>query len=341
MHRLGSTRSQGSLRFLLAALAGLLVLGLSSSALAQARGSLVILGLRAPDGDDEAAANATAALRRAARNAGYEVPNDSPALEQSMASFGCDDSLPPTCLTQIANDLHAQRLVVGSVRRHGRGREATLSIEVTLFDVASQNNTGRDQVEVPRAMGHDSDSLSQSATRLIGTIAPAPAVVAPPVSSAPPPIETPVSNPAPVRRYVSYAASGVGGAALITGAVFGVLWASAGGDAAWQNYQVPATAGVDNNDGAAVCRYAATDTSTAGMAAHTHCNSGPTLSAVAWGVGGAGVALVALGVILLVTDHPAEHPTAAQARRHEARPRFGFTPTFSPAYQGATVSLTF
>ncbi len=343
--RSGPTHAHGMHRFMLAVLSALVVMGLCSTALAQGRGALVILGLRAPDGDDEAAANATAALRRAARNAGFEVPNDSPALEQSMASFGCDDSLPPTCLSQIAGDLHATRMIYGQVRRHGRGRDAVLSIQVSMFETASSNTTGHDQVEVPRAMAQDSDSLTHSAARLIGTIAPAPtaqnnAVVA---SSAPPPV-VPSGPPAPVRRYVSFGLIGVGGALVITGAVLGALWGILP-NPEWEAYNIPPSAwgnypgaaslpdGNPNNSGVYVCDYARTNSQ---RIYQNFCTGASTYSTAGWALGGVGVGLLVTGVILLVTDHPSsEHASRG------TRPRFGFMPTFNPEFQGATVAGTF
>lgn len=332
--RPGPTHAHGVHRFVLAVFSALAVMGLASNALAQGRGPLVILGLRAPDGDDEAAANATSALRRAARSSGFEVPNDSPALEQSMASFGCDDSLPPTCLSQIAGDLHAQRMVYGQVRRHGRGRDAVLSIQVSLFDMASSNTTGHDQVEVPRAMAQDSDSLTHSASRLIGTIAPAIAssntVVTPPTSSAPP-VTQPAGPPTPVRRYVSFGLIGVGAAAIIAGAVLGGVWGIMGSD--FNAYQIPEGQG-DNNSPAAVCEYARTNNTSI----YTRfCTGGAqTTSTAAWTLAGVGAAVALTGIIVLATDHPAsEHAS------RRVRPRFGFSPSFSPSYQGATLVGTF
>src|SRR5262249_38709935 len=69
--RLNSRRRQAALGVFTALLA-------TPAAAQQRHDSVVVLGLRAPNGDDEAAANATEALRGAARDAGFEVPNNSP-----------------------------------------------------------------------------------------------------------------------------------------------------------------------------------------------------------------------------------------------------------------------
>src|SRR5581483_3973921 len=74
-----------------------------SSAFAQRRGPLHVLGLRAPDGDDEAAAQVTTAVRQLSQQAGYAVAEGSPSLEVEMAAFnGCDATLGPECMSQIA-----------------------------------------------------------------------------------------------------------------------------------------------------------------------------------------------------------------------------------------------
>ena len=168
-----SNRAIAAHKLVLGAVAAVLVLTAALPAMAQGRrGPIVVLGLRAPNGDDEAATNATAALRRSARAAGFDVPNESPALEQSMAAFGCDESLPPECLSQITADLHAPRVIYGAVRRRGRGRDAQLSIEVSLFETATHTVTRQDQAEVARAMAQDADALNTPARRLVDSLLP-------------------------------------------------------------------------------------------------------------------------------------------------------------------------
>ena len=69
----------------------LVTLLFASSAFAQVqRGPLPVLGLRAPDGEDEAAQVATASLRRSATRAGFSVPDNTPALEQLIARHSGD-----------------------------------------------------------------------------------------------------------------------------------------------------------------------------------------------------------------------------------------------------------
>jgi hypothetical protein len=129
----------------------------------------------------------------------------------------------------------------------------------------------------------------------------------------------------------------------VSGAILGVLWGLASNDSQWLMYH-PEMENTDNQ----LCRLAAMESAssspTAGaMAANNHCQTANTYASAGWALGGVGAALLVAGVVLLVTDHPADAPagdrSAANHRSH--RPRFNFVPTFSPAYQGATLSLTF
>src|SRR4051812_39207432 len=98
--RTGSHANLGTL--VVGASIALGTLSQAQGALAQSRGPVVVMALRSPDGDDEAAGNMTAALRQAATEFGYTVPSgDPPVLDQEMALFGCSNDLPPSCLTQI------------------------------------------------------------------------------------------------------------------------------------------------------------------------------------------------------------------------------------------------
>ena len=136
-----------------------LALGVSlvgSAAFAQTtpsgRGTLVVLGLRAPDGDDEAAQHATTALRALATENGWTVPTTSPGLEQEFTIVGCDNT-GPDCLNRISEDVHATRLIYGTVTRIGRGREARIAIELSYWDNADHRVYHQETREMLRADG--------------------------------------------------------------------------------------------------------------------------------------------------------------------------------------------
>jgi len=342
-----------------------IVLFAAPSAQAQARGPLIILGLRAPDGADDAANNATTALRRAARTAGYAVPTDSPALEQSMAAFGCDDSLPPECLTQIAGDLHADRIVYGSVRTQGRGDTATFAIEISLFDSARHTVVGHAQASVPRAMGADGDALGETARGLVSGVvggggagsqsasagsssvpsAGSGAAVPGAGSSGAPGGGSP-ATPFPLRRYASYGAMGLGGAMVVGGFIVGIAWLSYSGSIdqpgqPWYQYW-ESRPGVP----ASCSGIPASDTSANAVGARNACGTSSGMVAAEFALVGIGAALAVGGVILMVTDRNAPRDSAAPAPSSTARRRAPAmhvmaAPVVSPGFTGGMLEVRF
>jgi hypothetical protein len=355
-----SSRGPGLGRFVLGALAALLVVLAPSPGWAQSRrGQLVVLGLRAPDGDDEVATNATTALRTAARAAGFEVPNEAPTVEQSIAAFGCDDSLPVDCLAQIAGDLHTPRLIYGSVRRVGRGRDAEVRIEVSAYDAAARTTSGPSQVQVPRAIGQDTDALGAPSRRLVDELLPPPPPPPPPPVITPPVTTTAVTTtpaqPLPIRRYIGYGAVGVGAGLLVGGVIAGVSWLNYASDLnpnnpmpsernrAFNAYQ-PETQ-TDNTDGHVVCDAALRQGSNAPSTVRDICSQGRSLLTTEWVLLGVGAAVAAVGVVLIVTDNtPSAAPSSATAAEQRAalhRPQLDVAPVLSAGYQGATLQLRF
>lgn len=114
------------------------------------RGPLQVVGLRAPDGDSEAATALSSGMREAARASGYEVSDATPSFDQEFAMVGCT-STSPECLSQIAGDIHAQKFIYGSVTRIGRGRNAQLSVEVSLWDETTHREVHREAATMPLA----------------------------------------------------------------------------------------------------------------------------------------------------------------------------------------------
>ncbi|MDH5492213.1 MAG: carboxypeptidase regulatory-like domain-containing protein [Myxococcales bacterium] len=122
----------------LAALFAALGCFLASPALAAADASVFVLGLRSIEGDDDFARNLTTTIREAADGIeGWEVsPNDISLTQMSLA-HGCDEP-DAICLSSIASDLGAQRLVYGSVRRTGAGDSFDFSLTLYLFNAETQ-----------------------------------------------------------------------------------------------------------------------------------------------------------------------------------------------------------
>ncbi len=233
-------RRLGSLSYavrlgLLGTLSALGTTALSQTAFAQAspaaapmqarvsRGTIAVLELRAPDGEDEVASGGTEILRAQARDAGFEVATVAQSLEQMVAAFGCDDAVPLECLQQIATHTHQNRFIFGSVRRGGPRRQtAPVRMEVRLFDngrVSEPQNA-----ETARAQAMDTDLWRPQIQAMVTALLPPVAVVTnnnvnnniivvPP----PPPAR-------PIRRYIGFGAIGLGGVSAIVGLVSGIQW---------------------------------------------------------------------------------------------------------------------
>lgn len=216
------------------------------------RGTIAVLELRAPDGEDEVASSGTEILRAQARDAGFEVANVAQSLEQMVAAFGCDDAVPLECLQQIASHTHQNRFLFGSVRRGGPRRQtAPVRMEVRLFDngVVSEPQTA----ETSRAQAMDTDRWRPQIQAMVTTLLPAPVATTNNNNSnnnnnnnngniiAPPP-------PArPIRRYIGFGAIGVGGVLGVVGLVSGIQWLSLTG-AINADAMAAQTGGMRSND---------------------------------------------------------------------------------------------
>jgi hypothetical protein len=131
------------------------------------RGGLAVVGLRTPDGDVDVAGALSAALRDAARAQGYEVPDNTPSFDQEFAMVGCSTTS-PECLSLIAGDIHAQKYLYGTLIRVGRGRDAPMSVEVSLWDDVTHREVHREAATLTRAqMAISSDTVRDIARRMI------------------------------------------------------------------------------------------------------------------------------------------------------------------------------
>lgn len=129
------------------------------------RGPMHVVGLRAPDGDSDVAGGLTTGLREAARGAGYQVPDGTPNFEQEFAMVGCT-AANPECMSSIASDIHAPKFIYGTVSRIGRGRDAQLSIEVSLWDETTHREIHREATTMPRAQSRSPEAVRALAQQL-------------------------------------------------------------------------------------------------------------------------------------------------------------------------------
>ena len=338
----------------------------SSLSLAQTAtnlGAAHVLGLRAPDGDDDIAASFSAQLRLAARGAGYEVPDNSPAMEQEMAVAGCS-STGPDCLHMVADDIHATKLIYGTVTRIGRGRNASLSVEISLWDEGSRREVHRVSRVLTRAQANNPTDLREAAMRALTEISQND--IPPPVNPANPTLSTGTGLPAvqvqqviierpapartPVLRYIGFGALGLGGALAVVGLVEAIVSSGQASSAtestplsaepygSWARFQANVNYG-RTQSASQVCDLASQSSGTDAAQVRDLCASNNTARSLALGLGIGGVVIAAVGAVLVFVDRPraesapAAQPLPASARLHVS-PVFGAT-------NGMALSYTF
>ncbi len=115
-------------------LACLLVLG--SAAQAQAD-TVVLLGLRSVEGDDDFANDLTQALRRQlGRMSGVTLSDRAVSLSQMGMAYGCEEP-DAACLTDIAAGLQTQHVIYGTVRRSSTRSDYQFSLNISFFSSES------------------------------------------------------------------------------------------------------------------------------------------------------------------------------------------------------------
>lgn len=151
----------------------LLVVGATlAPALASAQ-TVVVLGIRSVEGDDEFARNLTGALRHAASQVqGWTVSEREVTLTQMALAHGCDEP-DPTCLEQMAQTLTAERILYGDVRRTNAGATYDFSVNLHLFnaEIHQIENTVTDTIPGIR---RDIDDLREPARRYVAALSGAP-----------------------------------------------------------------------------------------------------------------------------------------------------------------------
>lgn len=154
-------RSFVRLAWSLLALASVVV---ASERVAAQETSLIVLGIRSVEGDEELARNLTGALRQAAANLpGITVSQADVTLTQMSMVHGCDEP-DAACMAEIAAELQQQRIVYGTVRRTGAGDQYDFALTLYYFDAEAGQIADSLTDTVPRAQS-DIDPLRPRATR--------------------------------------------------------------------------------------------------------------------------------------------------------------------------------
>lgn len=162
------------MRLLYRSILSALILGsaLTTPVLASAQ-SVIVLGIRSVEGDDEFARNLTGALRHAASQVeGWSVSDREVTLAQMALAHGCDEP-DPVCLSQMAETLTAERILYGDVRRTNPGATYDFSLYLHLYNAETQQieSTATDTIAGVR---RDIDDLREPARRYLAALSGAP-----------------------------------------------------------------------------------------------------------------------------------------------------------------------
>ena len=141
--------------------------GLAAPTVASAQTTdIIVLGIRSLEGDDDFARNLTGAIRQAARSAtDWHVLDAEVSLNQMILAYGCDEP-DAACMSSIATDLEAQRVIYGTVRRTGAGSEYSYSLTLYLFNAETEQIEESLTDSIPQLTAGD-DSLRPRADRYI------------------------------------------------------------------------------------------------------------------------------------------------------------------------------
>jgi hypothetical protein len=134
-----------------------------------AEASVVVLGIRSVEGDDDVANDLTEQLRGAARGIeGWAVSSTAVSVAQMSLAHGCEE-LDAACLTEIAQGLQADRLIYGVVRRTSAREDFDYVVTLNLFDTGTREIARTVTDTIPKSQV-DFQSLSAHADRLVGRL---------------------------------------------------------------------------------------------------------------------------------------------------------------------------
>lgn len=142
---------------------------------ALAETSVIVLGIRSVEGDDDFARNLTGALRHAAEQVpGLQVVDRDVSLAQITLVVGCDDP-DAACMQQVAAQLGVQRVVYGTARRTAAGENYNYAIALFSFSAATNEIDQQLTATISRARS-DIDDMRTPARNWMSVLAGLPQV---------------------------------------------------------------------------------------------------------------------------------------------------------------------
>lgn len=159
----------GAVAFVAASFAG----GWATPAGAQAQSTVVVLGIRSLEGDDDFTRNLTGALRHAASQIdGWTVSDREVTLAQMALAHGCADP-DAACMGNIAGALEADLVIYGDVRRSSNETDFDFSLNLHLYNQGSREIAHSVAETIP-GVRRDIDDLRDPARRYVAALSGAP-----------------------------------------------------------------------------------------------------------------------------------------------------------------------
>lgn len=147
----------------------LALLAVAVPSIAYADVTVIVLGVRSVEGDDEFARDLTSTLRQAASQVeGWAVSDREVSLAQMTLVHGCDEP-DAQCMSQISQALQVQRVIYGTVRRTGTRQNSDFSLTLYLFDAEASEITGTVTDGIPNGQ-RDVDDLAPRARGYIRSL---------------------------------------------------------------------------------------------------------------------------------------------------------------------------
>ena len=143
----------------------------SAARVSAAPASVVVLGLRSLEGDDEFANSMTEGLRGAAKGVtGWRLIERAVSMAQMTLAHSCDE-VDAACLNDIAKGLEAERVIFGTVRRTAARGKYDYEITVSVFNSTSHAIVDTQSVVVPKADAKVKKALAGHGQTLVGKLA--------------------------------------------------------------------------------------------------------------------------------------------------------------------------
>jgi hypothetical protein len=143
----------------------------STARVAAADASVVVLGLRSLEGDDDFANAMTDALRAAAKGVGgWRLIERSVSMAQMTLAHSCDD-VDAACLNEIAKGLESDRVIFGTVRRTAARGKYDYEITVSVFNATTHTIVDTQTDVVAKADSKTKKNLSTHGQTLVGKLA--------------------------------------------------------------------------------------------------------------------------------------------------------------------------